>query len=325
MNRMYFIDKHLRTRQYPNCKTLAQEYQVSEKTIQRDITYMREQLDAPIAYDNVRHGYYYTDVTFYLPMIAFTDQDTLSFIINQRILSQYQDTPIYNDIKHVIDKIMQFIPETNELGERANFLSFQTAPTAPVEYHKFELLQQAAHDERQVKLRYYAPSSDQETERIVNPYGIHQYYGAWYLIGYCLLRKDYRFFALNRILSVEVTETEFYKPDDFNIEKIISDSFHFIRDGQTQHVALKFSAYQARWIRERQWHRTQKITEFPDGSLRLDMDVQGLDDVKRWVLQYGDQVEVIAPVDLRETVINELRQMYQIYTGVMIIDDRVRE
>lgn len=52
-------------------------------------------------------------------------------------------------------------------------------------------------------------------------------------------------------------------------------------------MKLKFSLLQARWIREQQWHKTQQLTDLPDGSLLLEMCVTGLPEVKRRVLQYA--------------------------------------
>ena len=315
MSRLFMIDTKLRQRRYPNCATLAREYEVSQKTIQRDIAYMRDQLGAPIAYDASRHGYYYTSDAFFLPYLSFTEQEMLSFVINQRILSQYQDTPLYDEIKQVIDKVLQFIPDAAELGNQANFLTFATMPATAVEQKKFKLLQQAICEERQIKLQYYAASSNETSERQVDPYNIHQYSGAWYLLGYCHKRDDFRLFALNRIFAIELLDDTFYKPADFNIEQVMGDSFHIIRGGKTYHVVLKFTPYQARWIRERQWHRSQRLTEHTDGSVILEMDVQGLDDVRRWVLQYGAEVEVLEPDVLRRQIMTELEKMKAVYAN----------
>jgi len=110
-----------------------------------------------------------------------------------------------------------------------------------------------------------------------------------------------------------LTDDYFDKPLNFSIEDFLKDSFNIIRGGETYHVVLKFSPYQARWIRERQWHRSQKLTELDDGGLMLEMDVQGLDEVKRWVMQYGGEAEVAEPEVLRKDVLREIGRMGQIY------------
>ena len=78
-------------------------------------------------------------------------------------------------------------------------------------------------------------------------------------------------------------------------------------------MALRFDAYQARWIRERQWHPTQEVEELADGGLVLRITVAGGGDLKRWVLSHGSHVEVLEPEWLREAVAEELRRAAQIY------------
>ncbi len=76
---------------------------------------------------------------------------------------------------------------------------------------------------------------------------------------------------------------------------------------------MKYSPYQARWIRERQWHKTQKLSELDDSSLILEMDVEGLEEVKRWVMQYCGEVEVVEPKILKDEIINEIKKMNYMY------------
>ena len=72
--RLLFIDRKIKSKSYPNCTSLAAEWEVSPKTIQRDLDYIQDELDAPIKYDSVRHGYYYTEDNFSLPAINISDE-----------------------------------------------------------------------------------------------------------------------------------------------------------------------------------------------------------------------------------------------------------
>jgi predicted DNA-binding transcriptional regulator YafY len=83
--------------------------------------------------------------------------------------------------------------------------------------------------------------------------------------------------------------------------------------GEPQHVAIRFRADQAPYVKERTWHSSQKITAEQDGSIVLEMDVADLDEVKRWLLGFGGSSEVLEPVDLRKRMIEELAQTLQMY------------
>ena len=73
MRRLMELDALLRQGKYPNCSSFAQQWEVSSKTIQRDIEYMKYQLGAPIEYDALKRGFYYTDEFFMLPSITMNE------------------------------------------------------------------------------------------------------------------------------------------------------------------------------------------------------------------------------------------------------------
>lgn len=310
---MIFIDQQIRDKKFPNCNKIAKEFEVNYKTIYRDIEYMRYQLDAPIEFNAKQNGYYYSDESYFLPAIHLKESDVLSFVINERILNQYKDTPYYDNIKKVTDKILHYLPDDISTENIANFISFQQAPKTPVEQHKLKILQNAIREAIKIKIKYFSQHRNKMTDRIVNPYLLHNHHGSWYLVAYCSWRSEERIFALNRIMTIEQTNEIFGKPDNISIEKILTDSFNIICGGNIYHVVLKFSPYQARWIRERQWHKTQKLIELENGSLILEMDVKGLDEVKRWALKYGSEVEVIKPKLLRNEIKQEVKKLSEIY------------
>ena len=97
-SRMLFIDKSIRAGKYPNCSTLAKEWEVSIKTIQRDLDYMRYQLDAPLVYCAKHRGYYYTEKQFALPAIDIKESDLFGIYLAEKLLVQYEGTPIYDSL-----------------------------------------------------------------------------------------------------------------------------------------------------------------------------------------------------------------------------------
>jgi predicted DNA-binding transcriptional regulator YafY len=78
-------------------------------------------------------------------------------------------------------------------------------------------------------------------------------------------------------------------------------------------VIIRFAPQAARYIREKRWHDTQEIQEKEDGGLVLKFQTSGLGEVKRWVLQYGGDAEVIAPENLRIACRNEISVLAEIY------------
>jgi len=89
--RLLFIDREINTGRFPNCRKLAQEYEVSGKTIQRDLDYMRYQLDAPLEYSAKHRGYYYTEKNYKLPAIDIKESDLLPCTLPTSCLSSTKE------------------------------------------------------------------------------------------------------------------------------------------------------------------------------------------------------------------------------------------
>ena len=84
-NRLVELDRHIRAGNYPNCLTFSVKWEVAQKTIQRDIEYLRDGLGAPIDYDRDRKGYYYTDTNWFLPALSVTEGDLFYLLLASKV------------------------------------------------------------------------------------------------------------------------------------------------------------------------------------------------------------------------------------------------
>ena len=113
--RLIFIDQEVRngTRigRYPNCRTLAEKWEVSAKTIQRDIDYLKWEMDAPIAYDRIKHGYFYTEPNWRMPAIRIKQSDLFAICIAEKVLSQYRNTPVHDNLVSVFERLGKAMPD----------------------------------------------------------------------------------------------------------------------------------------------------------------------------------------------------------------------
>jgi predicted DNA-binding transcriptional regulator YafY len=155
-------------------------------------------------------------------------------------------------------------------------------------------------------MRYSSHTSGQTLNRKVDPYRVYNLRGDWYLAAWDHLRGEVRDFALHRIRSVRVLDESYDIDAGFRFEEYMRDAFSIEKGARPEHVVIRFSPRQARWIRERQWHRTARIRERRDGACVLTMKVAGLDEVRRWVMQFGADAEVLGPRRLRQEIQREL-------------------
>jgi predicted DNA-binding transcriptional regulator YafY len=153
------------------------------------------------------------------------------------------------------------------------------------------------------------------TKRRVDPYGLTFRFGTWYIIGYCHLRNEVRTFGVDRIRNLRVLNDHFKYPKDFDLEDYLKRGWSLQADAQPEEIVLRFDKQIAPWISGCKFHPHQKITIQPDGAALFEVTVAGVDEIKHWILSYGDKVEVLKPDNLRSSVAATCRNMARTYTS----------
>ncbi|MCB1087767.1 MAG: hypothetical protein KDM63_12025, partial [Verrucomicrobiae bacterium] len=94
LERIVRIHEAINRGRYPNRTQIAKELETSTKTIQRDLNFMRDQLELPIAYHELEHGYYYTEPVAQFPFLQTTAEDLVALIVARNALRHLADTPL---------------------------------------------------------------------------------------------------------------------------------------------------------------------------------------------------------------------------------------
>ncbi len=311
--RLLFIDREISRGRYPNCRELADEYEVSGKTIQRDLDYMRYQLDAPIAYSAEHRGYYYTEPNYKLPAISIKESDLFAIYLAEKLLGQYEGTPLYNNLSSVFRKIEDSLPDKISLdaGDHSRFTVFPSFNTI-LKPGIWETVTRAIRLSRRIEVHYQTPGAE-PAMRELDPYHGVRFEGDWYVVAYCHLRKAIRTFSLARIVSVKILEESFKIPPDFDFHKLIGSHFGVHWSNREFDVKIRFARPVTGYIKERKWHPTQKIHENQDGSVVLSLTVNHLLELKRWILSWGSMAEVLEPAALIEDIKKTITEMNTLY------------
>ncbi|MEI8033386.1 MAG: WYL domain-containing protein [Chlorobiaceae bacterium] len=283
---------------------------------------MRDMLEAPIAYNQQKRGYYYEKAGWtFLPSTILERKEAEALMATKKVLSQYQGSPFYEEVSRALDKVRQYLPESSADDEFLKIYSFEQPAHQAVEPRIFATIEDAIRNKMKISLTYRASWNQEVTERTLHPYIFHysQIRDTWYLIGHCELRGDTRTFALNRIRTLSLTSKHFTIPKSFSLENYMDKSFDQIHESRAYDVVIRFTPFQAQWIREHRWHPTQEIEEHKNGSLILRMRVGALEAIKRWVMRYGSEAEVLEPQELREMIKLELLMTERMYEDVRAV------
>lgn len=309
--RITLIDSLVRRKTYPNIAVISEKTEVSKRTIERDIEALRDYFNAPIEYDHFKKGYYYTK-DFNLPRVKLSEGEALALICSQQLFSQYKGTPFADSLQGAIEKLYSMLPETIslDLNTISRQISFDVAPPRGEEDKLaliYKQMTKAISGKSSVLLEYYAAYTGETTTRTVDPYHLRHHQGAWYLIGYCHLRETNRVFALDRIITCQITDNKFERPEGFSTEKYLEHSLGIEVGQDATDVTIYFDSYVARFLREMNLHSSQQIEDQDDGGIIMRMHLSGLGEVKRWVLSFGNRARVLEPDELRQEIIKELR------------------
>jgi predicted DNA-binding transcriptional regulator YafY len=315
LERMMRLHAGLKARRFPNCRKIAAELEVSPKTIQRDIDFMRYRLGLPIDYHPQEFGFYYTEPVTGFPSIEVSQGEITALLVAQKALAQYKGTPFERPLHSAFRKI------TDGLKDRVSFswtdledaISFRSAGASVADLELFENVSKGVLRSVELEFEYRKLQSSQYEPRRVRPYHLGCLENQWYLFAEDLERRQLRTFALPRMREVVVTTKRFRRPADFSIAQVLSGSFGVHSAGKKQRIRIQFDPFAARLVAERKWHESQRVREQEDGSMILELELGDLHEIERWILSWGKHAQVLAPKELATRIRDEAREIAKLY------------
>jgi predicted DNA-binding transcriptional regulator YafY len=299
----------IKTGRYPNRTKLAETIEVTTKTIQRDIDYMRYQMSVPIEFDFAKGGYYFTRPITELPLFQLTEAELVSVFVAQKALEAYKGTAFEQPLQTAFQKLQAATGSANvsvsweDLDSAISFRQFGAyLPDATV----FSELAKAIQNTEVVEFGYKKLDSKAFEKRTVEPWHLACVSGQWYLLGYDRNRKARRIFVLARMQKVSRTGHTFSNSrlGEGEIQRLFRNSFQIWQseNAELEQIVLRFSGRAAQLVRERNWHTSQQIQELADGNLELSLTLNSLEEIIPWVLSWGKDCEVVRPTKLRRGV-----------------------
>ncbi len=312
--RFLWFDQKARAKRYPNATQLAAEFEISLKTAQRDIEFMRDRLNCPLLYDKTRKGYFYEHETFSLPSIYISSEELTALLITRKMLQGISAEYIGGELSQLIEKITSILKKhVTDEASIDEAVSIQLIGYAIPSEEIFRTVLEGCLKRKSLSLVYYTPARDEKTARKVDPYHLFNYMGTWHLIGYCHLRQGLRDFNLSRITDASMLDEIFSVKRGFSLREYFDSAFGLYKGGEREEVVLRFTPEKAKWIRDQVWHREQKKKHLPDGSLELTFPVAHFAEVAMEVLKHGSGVEVIEPESLRLLIRAEAEKILKLY------------
>jgi predicted DNA-binding transcriptional regulator YafY len=286
----------------------AHELSCTVRTIWRDLDVL-QQAGFPLyterAADGNRGVWRVTDEFKRALPLKLTLGELVALLMSRELLAPLGVGVLGPEVASAFDKIQNTLSRDalaliaqmrNRLGVRAAAAKLQ----APAAEH-LPKIHQALAEHRTLRTRYYSASRDSEDTRDIDPYHLTFHNGGLYLVAHCHLRNALRIFAVERMRTVELGRGRFDVLRDFDAEKYLAGAWGMLR-GELVTVRVVFARALAPYIRERLWHPSQKLRDLPDGRVEMTLLVADTLEVRRWILGYGVQAEVVEPAGLRQAL-----------------------
>ncbi|MDP2681218.1 MAG: transcriptional regulator [Deltaproteobacteria bacterium] len=317
LHRLIAILRMLDSRERCTLKKLAEKFCISTRTIERDI----EDLNSAgfsIIFVKEENTYKFTDSDYTLRDLDL-NKDELAFMLIGRQFAHNLGKPFEKACQSLLKKAHKDTGiKTRErikgVEEKPHFwVGMDQMEEFETVEKQYNAINEAMDRKQEVEILYKAMKNQEETRRNIAPYVLFFHEGLWYVIGYCHLRNEIRFLALDCIKEIKITNDSYTIPDDFDINEYFKPGWRMRRYGAPVEVVLKFSERYARWIKRRKWHPTRVIEEQKDGSIIFKVKVEGTVELKWWIYHWIPHVEVLSPPELKQEMIEEMRGMLEVY------------
>lgn len=292
----------LQSHQQISGPALAARLEVDVRTVRRYVA-MLQDLGIPIDAEVGRHGGYTLRAGFKLPPLMFTEDEALALtlgLLMARRAGLDAAAPAAEGALAKVDRVLpQHLRERVQSLQHTVVLDPHEGPPADAAISGALLmtLSLAAQQRRRVHLRYRSRHAD-ESERLIDPYGLVHQGGAWYTVGYCHLRDGLRIFRLDRVLAAELCAQQFDRPDPFDCLEYILGSFASIPDTWAVEVLLQTTAEQARrWVPP----ALAMFEQTPQGLL-LRSWIDDLDHMARFLAGLRCPMTIRRPEELRQAL-----------------------
>ena len=316
--RMLRIHEHLREAQKSarrvNCSTLAEALEVSPKTVQRDLNFMRAPLALPIEYDESTKSYGYDahgEVTFPIGH-NLTPDERIALAVARQSLEVFEGVEFGRQLRAAHDKLTGglFGDGIHAIeGDLGAYLSVRTPGAGRVDPDVFAKVKAALVRHKVLRVEYRGLSQSAYSPRRLQPLHLACVANRWLLIAHDIEKGAVRNFILSRFRGPQITPEDFRRPEGFDPDRHLGSSFGAWTGTGKVLVRLRIQPGGAHHVLERRWHRTQRETFLPRGVVEVSFELGDLHDIARWILGFGADCEVLEPESLRAFVAHEGRRM----------------
>ena len=336
LERYLIIDEKLRSGRRYSLDNLAQhcseklDIEVSPRTISDDLKYMRNRFSAPIPKRPTDNLFAYMDKAFSIMTSPLKEKDVIALKKVLHILQEFEYLPQFHDIQEII----------LNLESRGNFNT--TIPNNVISFDRLELkgidflrkLYECIIEKQPSRVGYVPYEGDHSDEARFtqsqtfegrsgfsfhfHPYFLKEYNSRWFVFGWNEEETRLDCYALDRFDYVTALAFRPYKPNEITDFSTYFDALIGVTnncDYVIQTFCLRFRKPRAFYVRTKLWKPNQKEIEETEESITFEWQLQYNRELEARVLEFGQDVEVLAPQWFREKIAGIWENAFKNYSN----------
>jgi predicted DNA-binding transcriptional regulator YafY len=314
--RLQTIHHEIKDGRFPNATSLAGSLDVSTKTVQRDLDYLRNELAAPIEFDREHNGYFYSRSDYVLPFLPVDGRDLFSIGVAAQVLSLFGGTPLGRDLKSCYERLAELMPPAVRLRPEIVMekLALRAAAFRPVREETWQAVSESLQKGVALSVRYHRPGEAPGDARTVKPYSLVLFGRDWMVLALDDTDGRVKNFYLARMEDAHPTARRYAIPRDFDPDAFFRNTFGiFVGGSKPFRFRVRFSKEISEEVRELKFHPKQTLEKGPDGEAILELPAESLKEARRFVLGYGKDAVALSPPELVEELRRETAFLHEAY------------
>ena len=311
--RFYKIDQLMGERKVVPFSMLLDRLGVSRATVKRDLEYLRNRLNAPIVWDREQGGYRFAEAEqtggqYELPGLWFNASEIHALLTMQHLLATLDTGGLLGPhIQPLLVRLRSLLGtadnSADEIQKRIRVLGVAMRRMG---LEHFALVGSSLLRRKRLLISHYVRSRDETVEREVSPQRLVHYRDNWYLDAWCHLRGELRSFSVDAIRHAEILDKSARNVPEKTLDEVLGAGYGIFSGRKVQIAKLRFSAVRSRWVAAEQWHPRQAGRFDEEKRYILELPYSDHRELLMDILRFGRDVEVLAPLQLRHAVIDEL-------------------
>jgi predicted DNA-binding transcriptional regulator YafY len=303
---------------------LASSLGRSERTIYRWLNELSSDIGAPV---QCKEGGYYLSEEHASDSLRLAAEELLALRTALKSLPIGDSSSLRGRAESAWLKIKDASSDTDLDLSRELSNGYDVSVTAPkgfIKPHIPQVIENAIARHHQLNIVYRSQKSNAVKEYSVDPYALVFRRHSWYVLAHCHEHGRVVQFRLVRFRDATNTGVEFKPPDGFSVDEYFKLSWEAWAGGVPTDVRVRFSPRVSVMVAETRRHATQRIHPQLDGGVIFEATVAGIEEIAIWVMGFGKEAEVLAPMELRDLVRDHALGMAASYCESGTLGEEIR-